>query len=147
MQHAFLYILGRRCTNATGNFLISRARFMKLVNTAQNFLFFFFYQLRSFWIQPQTRISRTFDKLSEIQWDRWSLKQPQFTFLSDVFGLLSFRSFATMATRVKASLYWGCLKLVSSLTVFQSSLLSSATFDIIFSLTRSCNLPFTSNFS
>ena len=63
------------------------------------FSFFFFYQIQSFWTQPQTRISQTFDKLNEIEWDRWSLKQFQFTFLSDVFGLLLFRSFATMATR------------------------------------------------
>ena len=111
------------------------------------FSFFFFYQIQSFWTQPQTRISQTFDKLNEIEWDRWSLKQSQFTFLSGVFGLLSLWSFATMATRVTASLYWGCLKLVSSLTVFQSSLLSSATFDIIFSLTPNCNLAIHKYFS
>ena len=31
------------------------------------FSFFFFHQIRSFWIQPQTRISQTFDKLNQIE--------------------------------------------------------------------------------
>ena len=33
--------------------------------------FFFFYQIRSFWIQPQTRILQTFDKLNEIEWEKF----------------------------------------------------------------------------
>ena len=37
LHPAFLYILSHRCKSATWNFLISRARFMKLVNTAQEF--------------------------------------------------------------------------------------------------------------
>ena len=37
MHHAFLYILSSRCTIATWNFLISCARSMELVNTAQKF--------------------------------------------------------------------------------------------------------------
>ena len=35
------------------------------------FSFFFFYQIRSFWIQPQTRILQTFDKLNEIEWEKF----------------------------------------------------------------------------
>ena len=49
----FLYILGRRCTTATGNFLILRARFMELVNTAQNFLFSFSTRYGPFGFNPR----------------------------------------------------------------------------------------------
>ena len=49
----FLYILGRRCTTAAGNFLFSRARFMELVNTAQNFLFSFSTRYSPFGLNPR----------------------------------------------------------------------------------------------
>ena len=41
MHHAFCTFLSRRCTTATWNFLISRTRFMQLVNTEQKFSFSF----------------------------------------------------------------------------------------------------------
>ena len=54
------------------------------------------------------KISPTFDKLNEVEWDRWILKRWEFTFLSDVFGLLSSKHFTTMATWRNDFLY-GCL--------------------------------------
>ena len=67
----FLYILGRRCTTAAGNRPIFTRPLYGVGEHCAKFSFFFFYQIRSFWIQPQTRILQTFDKLNEIEWEKF----------------------------------------------------------------------------
>ena len=89
----FCIFLSRQCKSATWNFLIWGARFMELVNTAQ---FFFFLNQILLDSTPDN-----FTKILQIEWN-WvrSLKfeTVRIQFLSDVFGFLSSRNFATMVT-------------------------------------------------
>ena len=72
----FCTFLRHYCVTAPWNFLISHARFMELVNTTQMFLFLFL-NVDMVLLSP---ILPTFDKLNEIEWDQWSLKQCKSTF-------------------------------------------------------------------
>ena len=72
----FCTFLSHCCVTAPWNFLISHARFMELVNTTQMFLFLFL-NVDMVLLSP---ILPTFDKLNEIEWDQWSLKQCKSTF-------------------------------------------------------------------
>ena len=89
----FCIFLSHHCKSARWNFLIWRARFMELVNRAQNFLFLNQILLDS--------TPHNFTKILQIEWI-WvrSLKfeTERIQYLSDVFGLLSSRNFATMVT-------------------------------------------------
>ena len=98
-QTLYWTFLSRRCKSVTWNFLISRARFMELLNTAQEFSFFFY--LNSDTVLWDS-IPDNFAKILKIKrnWIR-SMKFETvrgIQSLRDVFALLSSRNFATMAT-------------------------------------------------
>ena len=93
----FCTFLSHPCKSVTWNFLISLARFMELVSTAQHCLFLF--------SKPDTFLSGStpdnFAKILQIKWNcvtSMKFETVQIDFVSDVFGLLSSRKFATMAT-------------------------------------------------
>ena len=95
-QTLYWTFLSRRCKSVT---VISRARFMELLNTAQEFSFFFY--LNSDTVLWDS-IPDNFAKILNIKrnWIR-SMKFETVRgihFLRDVFALLSSRNFATMAT-------------------------------------------------
>ena len=88
--------LRRRCTTATWNFLISRARFMEKGNTAQKLLLFL-----NFDTVLSDSIPEKFANICQIKWNRIRsipFETVQIYFLSNVIGLLSSRNFATIAT-------------------------------------------------
>ena len=95
----FCTFLSRRCKSATWNFLISRARFMELMNTAQEFSFSFC-KLRygPFGFNPRQfrQDFKNKKKLNKIAMKFETVRGIHF--LRDVFALLSSGNFATMAT-------------------------------------------------
>ena len=80
----------RLTTAATWNFLISRARLWSRCN----FLFFFFLNVNKVLSDSNPE---NFANIWRIKWN-WIRNSANIHFLSAVFGLLSFRNFATMAT-------------------------------------------------
>ena len=82
VHYAILDISQPSLRDCDMKFLISSALFMEYIKTRQqlNSLFLFLnLDTQSFRIEPQ-KISPSFDKLSEIERERWSLKQCEFTF-------------------------------------------------------------------
>ena len=70
----FFTLLCRHCTTMTWNFLISR--FVEDVNTRQRYSFSpSFYELRYNHLESTSKKSPNFDKLNELELERWSLKQ------------------------------------------------------------------------
>ena len=95
----FWTFLSRRCRSATWNFLISRARFMELVNTAQWFCFSFSklrYGPLGFNPRQFCQDFKNQKKLNKIAMKFETVRGIHF--LRYVFALLSSRNFATMAT-------------------------------------------------
>ena len=89
--------LCRRCTPGTWKFQISHARFMESVNTTQK-LSFSFSKLNTV-LSDSTW--ENFTNICQIKWN-WmgsmKFETVRIHFLSDVFGLLSSKNFATMTT-------------------------------------------------
>ena len=89
--------LCRRCTPATWKFQISHARFMESVNTTQK-LSFSFSKLNTV-LSDSTW--ENFTNICQMKWN-WmgsmKFEKVRIHFLSDVFGLLSSKNFATMTT-------------------------------------------------
>ena len=90
-DHAFLNIsfsCVRKLPNCT----------MDIIHRWTNFLFFFFSGTVLSDSTPDMTISPTFDKFNETYLTSMKFVTVRIHFLSDVFGLLSSRNFATMAT-------------------------------------------------
>ena len=94
----FCIFLSRRCTTATWNLLISRTGLKEDVNTQHNNFLFLFLNLDAVLsdLTPEN-----FPNIWQIKWNCISsmkFETVQLHFLSDVFGLVWSRNFATMAT-------------------------------------------------
>ena len=94
----FYTFLSHRCTTATWNVLISRTRFTKKASTTQKKNIFPFLDLDTVLLHLTPDV---FAIIRQIKWN-WirssKFETVQILFLSDVFGLLSTRNFAAMAT-------------------------------------------------
>ena len=94
----FCIFLSRRCTTATWNLLISRTGLKEDVNTQHNNFLFLFLNLDAVLsdLTPEN-----FPNIWQIKWN-WirsmKFETVQLHFLSDVFGLVWSRNFATMVT-------------------------------------------------